>query len=257
MTGDEAYQRRLAMSTARAPSPDIPQPPPREEPNSLMISQSGEEAYLRRLAISTVHRDSLASTPAPMPPPPERQPSPPTLAYNPFAPSSAPPPPPGGPSGLPGNFGEKAKAAAAIAARLSALAATAESSVATTDSPPPFDDNSETEPQGFAARMMAKWGHKDGQGLGADGSGIVNALSVEQVGAPKSGKGKKAGSKMGKIVNNNEDAKTREDIERFGEPSRVVVLTNMVSAEDINDDDLRGEIGLSSVSHLQLYKLDL
>lgn len=245
LTGDEAYQRRLAMSTARAPSPDIP--PPREELSSLMMAQSGEEAYLRRLAMSTMNRDSSASTPAPMPPPPERQPSPPTLAYNPFAPSSA-PPPPSGPPGLPGDFGEKAKAAAAIAARLSALAAAAESSVAASDSPPPFDDNPETEPQGFAARMMAKWGHKEGQGLGADGSGIVNALSVEQVGAPKSGKGKKVGSKMGKIVNNNEDAKTREDRERFGEPSRVVVLTNMVSVEDINDEDLRGEIGSSSVS---------
>ncbi|KAF7363370.1 DNA-damage-repair/toleration protein DRT111, chloroplastic [Mycena sanguinolenta] len=249
LTGDEAYQRRLAMSAARRPPSPPPAPyqpttttadddedaipglftgsashvPPREE--------TGDEAYLRRLAMASVSR-------LPPPPPPARSPSPPTLAYNPFAPPSV-PPPASGPSAF------------SIAARLSALGQGAEAAPAPENEEPV---SKKPDPHGFAARLMAKWGHKEGQGLGVDGSGIVNALTVEQVSQGKGGKNKAqggavstskgigVGSKMGKIINNNEDAKTREDRERFGEPSRVVVLTNMVGPEDV-DDDLSEEIG--------------
>ncbi|KAL0071530.1 hypothetical protein AAF712_001387 [Marasmius tenuissimus] len=265
LTGDEVYQRRLQMSrggggatqppemVAAAPVPSytppfstsddtedvngvpglpsssLPPPPPQ-------LAESGEEAYLRRVALS---KQQTA-----------RSPSPPPLAYNPFAPPSVPPPPP--PSATQTATDERAKAAAAIAARLSALKDSAAASAQPTVNAPITPQVSEpgSSSQSFAERMMAKWGHKEGQGLGVDGSGIVNALTVEQMKAGGKGKGPSgpnkgpnAGSHMGKIINNNEDARGKEDRERFGDPSRVVMLTNMVGPEDVGDDELRGEIG--------------
>ena len=85
--------------------------------------ETGEEAYLRRVALSEA-QGNLVHSPAanPSPPPPIQPDSPPTLAYNPFAPRPAPPPPSGPPSYA---FEDKVKAAAAIAAKLGALATTA------------------------------------------------------------------------------------------------------------------------------------
>lgn len=93
---------------------------------------------------------------------------------------------------------------------------------------------------------MAKWGHKEGEGLGLEGQGIVNALTVEKDkkkkkdAQPKIGGG---GGARGRIINANEDVRSKEDLARYGQPSRVVVLTNMVGPEDAEDDELRGEIG--------------
>jgi splicing factor 45 len=138
MSGDEAYQRRLAMSAGmRRPSPPaavIHAPPSQLQKDDehsipgLQVAppptESGDEAYLRRVALSQVQAQA-------------RPPILPTfteaatetsssLAYNPFAPPSIPPPPPGPPGILVANaLEDKVKAAAAIAARLGALAATA------------------------------------------------------------------------------------------------------------------------------------
>jgi len=232
MTGDDAYARRLAMSqglpaaTAIPPAPEaVPVVPP---PQDL----TGEEAYMRRLQLTA------ASSGVPAPP----------FATPPFQIPAVPPEsmPTSTPAQLPAALAERLKssreAAAAIAAKLVATGAMVEpAAAAVVESDPSMS---------FAERMMSKWGHKEGQGLGVDQSGIVNALSVEKVGEAK-GKGKKngkgpaigAGPARGRIVNDNEDIKAKEDRQRFGEPSTVVVLTNMVGAEDAEDNELREEIG--------------
>ena len=139
LTGDEAFQRRLALSARMRPlSPPVPSVEVNDEnfipglsnafTSAVPSAETGDEAYLRRVAISTVTRTGLHNPPSPVPEPAPifSPPSPPTLAYNPFAPRDVPPPPPGPPgSFVPNALDDKVKAAAAIAAKLGALAGTA------------------------------------------------------------------------------------------------------------------------------------
>jgi splicing factor 45 len=159
LTGDEAFQRRLALSASirpRSPLPAAPAPASSSHaedededtipglsmgfaPSPPPLAESGEEAYLRRVAMSTVVRP-------PQTLPVVSPPSPPILAYNPFAPPSAPPPPPGPPGVVPGAFEDRAKAAAAIAAKLGALvAATGSASVPVLPTPAPHEDDTSSK----------------------------------------------------------------------------------------------------------------
>ena len=130
MTGDEAYQRRLAMSSAPQQStPSVAAADcnmsgddahaqrmamPSDQPLSFPKEETGDDAYQRRAAMSSL---SVVHQPEP---PSESSPS---LAYNPFAPTSVPPPPPGPPPSIEDEVARKREAAAAIAAKLAALAA--------------------------------------------------------------------------------------------------------------------------------------
>ena len=100
MSGDDAYARRMAMSSGQVPS--------------ISMEETGDGAYQRRAALSSVLQVHQPEPPRESPPP---------LAYNPFAPVSVPPPPPGPPPSIEDEVARKREAAAAIAAKFGALAA--------------------------------------------------------------------------------------------------------------------------------------
>ncbi|KIO20159.1 hypothetical protein M407DRAFT_30193 [Tulasnella calospora MUT 4182] len=245
-----AIAARLAASVASSaaqPSTEtkISSPPPQP--------QTGDDAYARRLAMSDTAPLAFVPPPAPN-----------------FAPASG-TATQDGPEDFQAELQKRKEAAAAIAARLAKAAAgpfaaptssSAPAHSASTAQPADADDH-EPDPHGFAARMMAKWGHKSGTGLGAGSSGsagLVEPLTVEQAkakakvhahpafAAPKFTKGAAATGGIGtkdatnRIINTNPE-KGREEREKWGEPSRVVVLTNMVGPEAVGDEELSQEIG--------------
>lgn len=179
LTGDEAYQRRLAMSrgfqpaASPAPAPsapafttvvgssassDIGRPPsqdldddvPSVPPVRTPVVETGEEAYLRRLALS----QSKAAEPVPRAV--AKTPEPAALAYNPFVPSASVPPPSA--AGLPASGSALSddkvrsgrEAAAAIAAKLRALKPSGPGASSGTSTPPNDAEQSSEAPKKYA-----------------------------------------------------------------------------------------------------------
>jgi splicing factor 45 len=101
--------------------------------------------------------------------------------------------------------------------------------------------------------MMASYGWKEGQGLGADASGRLDALSVARPLSSKNYKGKKkdemidtsvvTGMAKGRsaIIDSSRESRLADEAQRYGSASRVVVLTNLCAANEV-DDDLGGEV---------------
>lgn len=208
-SGEEAYQRRVALSRQ-------------------MQSETGEEAYQRRLAMSQ-----------------QQQPTPGTQS----APASAPynaPPLARGDDPAPSDMEASRNAAAAIAARLSqksSLAVAENISI-------PSDDNPEhrPDPAAFAERLMAKWGHTQGQGLGAEGNqGRSEALLMEKVKQDRTHhrhqdhNARSATAARGKF-NTSDDPRTQADLEKYGKSSEVIYLSNVLSPGDEVDPDLPEDI---------------
>ncbi|WFD24340.1 hypothetical protein MEQU1_003039 [Malassezia equina] len=93
----------------------------------------------------------------------------------------------------------------------------------------------------FAERLMAKYGYKEGEGLGAEGNkGITTPLLATKVPG-------KRGVQRGAIVNHNKDETQEETLARYGEPSEVIVLKGFASAQ-VPQEQLRQKIKLSESS---------
>ncbi|OCF36771.1 hypothetical protein I316_01367 [Kwoniella heveanensis BCC8398] len=272
-SGDDAYARRVAMSQPQA--------------------SSGDDAYARRVAMSQNQGQAPSITPPSFMPtnarPASLYPFAPAAQAGPsgtpgFAPPSSAVPPSTSETGASATAGgeesgsqdftqmleERRKAAEAIAAKFKALAGAAPppgpSSTSEADTQTPAQTVGEDAGGGsFAEKMMRKWGHKEGQGLGVRGEGIVHALSAEHVvAAPKPGetltkrqlakqKAATANAKnrkwvqnansRGRIVNANDDSRIAEEKGRLGEASRVICLVGLVEGVEDVDEELSDEIG--------------
>ncbi|KAM0788247.1 hypothetical protein ACM66B_001398 [Microbotryomycetes sp. NB124-2] len=266
-TGKEAYLRRLAMSAqpAQAAAPQLP--PHRLPPPMFQSAQA-----LSATAPSFTPQSVSFAPPSSFPPPPAPLAAPSFFAppgSDEFPPFESTPPTrdpqataaPAAPSFALSDAQAKAREIAARLSKLSGQPASqpppppepvsAAPPVAAVSAPPPEPDN-----RSFADRMMAKFGWEQGKGLGANEAGITSALAVSRANPPpnpNSKKGKKAAAQQGEpvptgistkgatIIDAGREARIASQRAEFGEPSRVVLLTNLCGLGDV-DDDLGSEV---------------
>ena len=102
---------------------------------------------------------------------------------------------------------------------------------------------------GFAERLMSKYGWSKGQGLGAEGTGIINPLYAKADKRKKKSDAEGGGfatpATTGKILggNRSKSAQAREE-GKFGAMSEVIRLQGMLTGLDLDDELAQGEGGI-------------
>ncbi|BEJ00635.1 hypothetical protein CcaverHIS631_0504920 [Cutaneotrichosporon cavernicola] len=259
-TGDDAYARRAAMSQS---GPGLPTRPPAAQaglppPGLITGLPPRPPAPVRPPFPPPVRPDgAMPFPPPPMPPMPPTRPPEAALPTPPFPPPIARP----APAGPPPAPVDDAYAKELEAKRAAAMAIAAKFGMAP---PAPKEPEEEDASGTFAERMMRKWGHKEGSGLGARGDGITEALSAEHVAgttklskraaakaraAKANGRWVQAPNARGRIVDASSSAAREAEVEKHGEVSRIVVLLNTVETEDDVDETLADDIGTEAGKH--------
>ncbi|UZJ57270.1 hypothetical protein CBS101457_006590 [Exobasidium rhododendri] len=214
-------------------------PPPIHTPLPVpadAISASGEEAYQRRLAMSQIH------------PPLMRE----AILNDHIKAEDMP-----GSQSMP-DLAARAAAAAAIAARLAKAAPNQTIESTKRPSAPAFVASTmhghQQDAASFAERLMTKQGWKKGDALGAEGNkGMLDPILAEKVEIERRKQHmdtsrQSSHSNRGTIVSSQEEGRRREEAMKFGVPSEVILLENMVDLADV-DDELSDEIGEECAKH--------
>lgn len=128
------------------------------------------------------------------------------------------------------------------------------------------DSQNHRNSEEFAAHFMAKYGWSKGQGLGATQQGMLNPLAVS--GTASAATSKKAKRKFaeaaaankpiakvtgmatakGRIISDSRAEQNKSDKEKYGEPTRIVCLMNMVGRDEV-DEDLSSDVAEEARKH--------